>query len=211
MWQPKTHKKTFQKKRKNKSLNHSYPFLPTLSWLKPQNKEIQNWTKALHYARNEVETIDNLLSSNSHCFFMFMGRSIPSAQNLQQFARVIASPKNGPPRHAQLKPTSSARPISSPDPTDPIPGSRKLKGTTRRMEAAENSERQRRTPLGDVVSDCVRRWFQDTLKEAKNGDVAMQVLVGQMYTSGYGVGKDAQKVFDAFLDCLRFDLSVILW
>lgn len=61
------------------------------------------------------------------------------------------------------------------------------------MEAAENSERQRRTPLGEVVSDCVRRWFQDTLKEAKNGDIAMQVLVGQMYTSGFGVGKDAQK------------------
>lgn len=61
------------------------------------------------------------------------------------------------------------------------------------MEAAENSERQRTTPLAEVVSDCVRRWFQDTLKEAKNGDTAMQVLVGQMYTSGFGVVKDAQK------------------
>ncbi|KAG6404372.1 hypothetical protein SASPL_136618 [Salvia splendens] len=63
------------------------------------------------------------------------------------------------------------------------------------MEAAENSEGQRRTPLADVVSDCARRWFQDALKEAKTGDTAMQVLVGQMYTSGYGVAKDAQKVF----------------
>ncbi|KAH6762846.1 hypothetical protein C2S52_020279 [Perilla frutescens var. hirtella] len=122
-----------------------------------------------------------------------MGRSVPSAQNLHQFARVIASPKNGSRRPAQLKPTSSVRPISSPDPTEPLPDSRKLRVSTRRMEAAENSERQRRTPLAAVVSDCARRWFQDALKEAKNGDTAMQVLVGQMYTSGYGIVKDEQK------------------
>ena len=48
--------------------------------------------------------------------------------------------------------------------------------------------------LSEVVADCVRRWFQDTLKEAKSGDVNMQVLVSQMYYSGYGVPKDAQKV-----------------
>lgn len=59
---------------------------------------------------------------------------------------------------------------------------------------AENSE-QRRLPLSEVVADCVKRWFQDTLKEAKAGDTAMQVLVGQMYYSGYGVPKDAQKVY----------------
>ena len=51
-----------------------------------------------------------------------------------------------------------------------------------------------RQKLSRVVSDCVRRWFQDTLKEAKAGDLAMQVLVGQMYYNGYGVPKDAQKV-----------------
>ncbi|XAR68749.1 hypothetical protein NMG60_11000107 [Bertholletia excelsa] len=48
-------------------------------------------------------------------------------------------------------------------------------------------------PLSRVVADCVKRWFQDTLKEAKAGDVSMQVLVGQMYYNGYGVPKDAQK------------------
>ncbi|XP_057487585.1 uncharacterized protein LOC130775444 [Actinidia eriantha] len=53
-----------------------------------------------------------------------------------------------------------------------------------------DSDRQK---LSRVVSDCVRRWFQDTLKEAKAGDLAMQVLVGQMYYNGYGVPKDAQK------------------
>nr|DAD28149.1 TPA_asm: hypothetical protein HUJ06_029617 [Nelumbo nucifera] len=57
----------------------------------------------------------------------------------------------------------------------------------------ENPERQNRVPLSEVVSDCVRRWFQDTLKEAKAGDSGMQVLVGQMYYSGYGVPRDAQK------------------
>ncbi|KAL6520674.1 hypothetical protein OROMI_032234 [Orobanche minor] len=45
--------------------------------------------------------------------------------------------------------------------------------------------------LSEVVSDCKGRWFQDSLKEAKAGDVNMQVLVGQMYYSGYGVAKDA--------------------
>ncbi|KAM0028153.1 putative tetratricopeptide-like helical domain superfamily [Helianthus debilis subsp. tardiflorus] len=47
--------------------------------------------------------------------------------------------------------------------------------------------------LSDVVSDCSRRWFQDTLKEAKAGDLSMQVLVAQMYFNGYGIPKDHQK------------------
>ncbi|CAI9761898.1 unnamed protein product [Fraxinus pennsylvanica] len=51
----------------------------------------------------------------------------------------------------------------------------------------------RRLPLSEVVEDCVRRWFRDTLNEAKAGDINMQVLVGQMYYSGYGVPRDAQK------------------
>ncbi|KAI3458475.1 hypothetical protein Pfo_015138 [Paulownia fortunei] len=122
-----------------------------------------------------------------------MGKSIPSAQKLQQFARVITSPQNGSRRPTQLKPVSKTRPISSPDPTGSRPDSRQLRLNTRHMEAAENSERQRRMPLSDVVADCVKRWFQDTLKEAKNGDTTMQVLVGQMYYSGYGVARDVQK------------------
>lgn len=50
-----------------------------------------------------------------------------------------------------------------------------------------------RLPLSAVVSDCIRRWFQDTLKEAKAGDLSMQVLVAQMYSNGYGIPKDHQK------------------
>ncbi|KAK4582277.1 hypothetical protein RGQ29_025450 [Quercus rubra] len=50
-----------------------------------------------------------------------------------------------------------------------------------------------RLPLSEVVSDCVKRWFKDTLKEAKAGDINMQILVAQMYYSGYGISRDAQK------------------
>lgn len=58
----------------------------------------------------------------------------------------------------------------------------------------ERKMRENRVPLKDVVVDCTRRWFQDALKEAKAGDVAMQVIVGQMYQNGYGVSKNEQKV-----------------
>ncbi|KAD6120317.1 hypothetical protein R6Q59_026351 [Mikania micrantha] len=68
------------------------------------------------------------------------------------------------------------------------------------MENGNNSvggsggeKQSHRLPLSDVVSDCSRRWFQDTLKEAKAGDLSMQVLVAQMYSNGYGIPKDHQK------------------
>lgn len=126
---------------------------------------------------------------------MFMGRSIPSAQRIQQFARVLNSSNTGPRRAAQLKPVSKARPTSSPDPTESKTVLPQLRVKTLQMAVSENSDRAQRMPLAEVVSDCVKRWFQDTLREANNGDIAMQVLVGQMYSSGYGVAKDAQKVF----------------
>ncbi|KAH6769322.1 Sel1 repeat protein [Perilla frutescens var. frutescens] len=63
----------------------------------------------------------------------------------------------------------------------------------RPMTTAENGADQARLPLSEVVSDCTERWFQDSLKEAKSGDVNMQVLVAQMYYCGYGVPQDAEK------------------
>nr|GFC08394.1 hypothetical protein [Tanacetum cinerariifolium] len=60
--------------------------------------------------------------------------------------------------------------------------------------AASSGGGGQRLPLSAVVSDCVRRWFQDTLKEAKAGDLSMQVLVSQMYFHGYGIPKDPQKM-----------------
>lgn len=62
------------------------------------------------------------------------------------------------------------------------------------MENRTERENTGRVPLSEVVADCVKRWFKDTLKEAKAGDINMQVLVGQMYYSGYGVPRDAQMV-----------------
>ncbi|KAL6902295.1 hypothetical protein ACP4OV_005171 [Aristida adscensionis] len=63
----------------------------------------------------------------------------------------------------------------------------------RDLAAACGLEEDERVPLSEVVSDCTRRWFQDALKEARTGDAAMQVLVGQMYRSGYGVNKNEHK------------------
>lgn len=96
---------------------------------------------------------------------------------------------------------------------------------TLNLNAMEEEEQHRsengiRVPLSQVVSDCVKRWFSDTLKEAKSGDINMQVLVGQMYYNGYGVSKDAQKViilssgflfllFNSFSFCQVTSLAVI--
>lgn len=63
----------------------------------------------------------------------------------------------------------------------------------RNLAAACGLQEDDRVPLSEVVLDCTRRWFQDTLKEARAGDAAMQVLVGQMYRSGYGVNKNEHK------------------
>jgi hypothetical protein len=62
------------------------------------------------------------------------------------------------------------------------------------MESSNSDSSSNRVPLSEVVSECVKRWFKDTLKEAKAGDINMQILVGQMYYSGYGVPSDAQTV-----------------
>ncbi|XP_057801105.1 uncharacterized protein LOC131016430 [Salvia miltiorrhiza] len=69
------------------------------------------------------------------------------------------------------------------------------KGKKPEMEPERGGQvpEQRRLPLSEVVDDCIHRWFQDTLKEAKTGDINMQVLVGQMYYYGYGIAKDANK------------------
>ncbi|WRX19748.1 hypothetical protein QQP08_012235 [Theobroma cacao] len=53
-----------------------------------------------------------------------------------------------------------------------------------------------RIPLAQVVSELVKGWFQDAMKEARAGDTNMQVLVGQMYCTGFGVPKDVQKMLE---------------
>ena len=63
------------------------------------------------------------------------------------------------------------------------------------MEGVNGSAAEEgRRPLSEMVDDCVQRWFQDTLKEARRGDTTMQVLVAQMYNSGYGIPRNEHKV-----------------
>lgn len=64
----------------------------------------------------------------------------------------------------------------------------KVESTPKKVEPVET-----RISLSRVVADCTHRWFHDTLKEAKRGDLSSQVLVGQMYCSGYGVPRNPQK------------------
>lgn len=133
-----------------------------------------------------------------------MGKSLPS-NKLKDLARILSSSSSE--KRVHRSKTKHLKPPPPPPAVKPRPETL----TTRRtatgkqggrieLEPVKKSrmegilEGQERLPLSLVVSDCVKRWFHDTLKEAKNGDVSMQVLVGQMYFSGYGVARDPQKV-----------------
>lgn len=86
-----------------------------------------------------------------------------------------------------------------------------VKSKSYKSEEEEKSRSKNdRMPLAEVVSDCVNRWFEDTLKEAEAGDTVMQMLVAQMYYKGYGVTKDIFKVFD-FIPLHRKFLSVVFF
>lgn len=73
--------------------------------------------------------------------------------------------------------------------------------------ATTSGSSRRSVPLSAVVSDCAQRWFQDTLEEAKAGNITMQVVLGQMYNSGYGVPKDARKVSLSFFFTISHHFS----
>ncbi|KAJ0045019.1 hypothetical protein Pint_06612 [Pistacia integerrima] len=123
-----------------------------------------------------------------------MGKSLSStATKLQELAKAVSS---SPERLQRLRPKHSKPPpflrIRS-ETRRPTSAVRVDLEPVKRSNMEDNWEGQKRVPLAQVVSDCVKRWFQDTLKEAKKGDSSMQVLVGQMYFSGYGVPRDAQK------------------
>ncbi|KAI3735028.1 hypothetical protein L6452_14514 [Arctium lappa] len=125
-----------------------------------------------------------------------MGKSVPTSARLQDFARVITSDRIQQQSKRGPKPVSNrTRVVPPPEPAKPkgvrVVQSEKQQQRLKIME--ENSSMDRRIPLAEVVLECSRRWFQETLRDAKTGDTSMQVLVGQMYCSGYGVVKDAQK------------------
>ncbi|XP_068668035.1 uncharacterized protein [Aristolochia californica] len=111
-----------------------------------------------------------------------MGKSLPTVTQFQNIPK-ITSGKFRPSKYPKPLPKVQFPPELKPS-TDSLERSRPMEGQV---------DRRSRSPLSDVVSDCVKRWFQDTLKEARAGDSAMQVLVGQMYYSGYGVPKDVQR------------------
>jgi len=118
-----------------------------------------------------------------------MGKYLESAARLEELSRIVSSAKPNI-RPKGTLPRSPNR-VSTPRTATPF-------GV--KVELAEKMEpfEECRTPLAKVVADCAKRWFQDTLREAKAGDTSMQVLVGQMYNSGYGVSRDPQKVFFFF-------------
>jgi hypothetical protein len=47
-------------------------------------------------------------------------------------------------------------------------------------------------PLSVVVTDAVKRWYQDAEREAARGDVKQQALLAQMLTEGYGCHADLE-------------------
>ncbi|GJY41440.1 retrotransposon protein, putative, ty1-copia subclass [Tanacetum coccineum] len=129
-----------------------------------------------------------------------MGKSVPSAARLQDIAsRIITSDRI---KHQTKKSVSNkTRVVPPPEPAKPkgvrIVQSQKQQQQQKSkiiMEENNNKLMNKRVPLKEVVLECTRRWFGDTLKEAESGDVNMQVLVGQMFCSGYGVVKDAHKL-----------------
>jgi TPR repeat protein len=95
------------------------------------------------------------------------------------------------------KPPNS--PLDTPRNAGAGAGASSGRAEVREVAAACGMQEDERVPLSEMVLDCTRRWFQDALKEARAGDAAMQVLVGQMYRSGYGVNKNEQKVSPPFL------------
>lgn len=129
-----------------------------------------------------------------------MGKSLESVARLQELSRIVSSAK--PYRSKGTAQPRSANRVATPR-TGAKPAAFAVE-PPKKMEAMEAE--QCRTPLAKVVADCTKRWFQDTLKEARAGDSGMQVLVGQMYYSGYGVPRDPRKVNFVFL--LSF---LLLW
>jgi len=61
------------------------------------------------------------------------------------------------------------------------------------IDRSADPEFPKATPLKEVVANCEQRWFEQTLKAAKNGDISSQCLVGQMFCSGYGVAANPKK------------------
>eukprot|EP00250_Pteridium_aquilinum_P030252 c40940_g1_i1 orf=175-465(-) len=51
----------------------------------------------------------------------------------------------------------------------------------------------KRVRLKVVVDSCVKKWFKEYLLAAEQGDREMQLVVGAMFNTGYGVQRDPVK------------------
>ncbi|XP_078160598.1 uncharacterized protein LOC144556003 [Carex rostrata] len=122
-------------------------------------------------------------SQQIHPSSPFMGRRT-CAPSFATYARAVAPRIYHARKNSPSKPKS--KPVISLPSQPPAASSAGLRG--RRMENLV--ARAERVPLSVVVSDCVKRWFQETLKAASAGDISMQILVAQMYQSGYGIAKN---------------------
>ena len=122
-----------------------------------------------------------------HC----MGKRLPAAAlaaALRPYARFSSAPSAGKPSRPPTAPMDTPRNAGA------GAGASSGRAEVRDVAAACGMQEDDRVPLSEMVLDCTRRWFQDALKEARAGDAAMQVLVGQMYRTGYGVSKNEHKV-----------------
>lgn len=124
-----------------------------------------------------------------------MGRRFPAAA----LAAAVRPYARFSPAASKAAKTPTA-PLDTPRNAGPgaAAGASSGRAEVRDVAAACGMQEDDRVPLAEVVLDCTKRWFQDTLKEARAGDAAMQVLVGQMYRSGYGVNKNEHKVSPSF-------------
>nr|XP_043610664.1 uncharacterized protein LOC122582351 [Erigeron canadensis] len=134
-----------------------------------------------------------------------MGKSIPFSSKLQDVAARIITSDRMKPQSKRPKPVAFQTRVGPPlEPAKPKRITRLAVQQQKQQEEEKQQQQKqrlktlaeisnRRIPLSEVVSDCSMRWFGETLLAAENGDVNMQVLVGQMYYSGYGTPKDAQK------------------
>lgn len=50
-----------------------------------------------------------------------------------------------------------------------------------------------RSSLSSVVSDAVKRWYNEAEREASRGDVKAMALLGQMLMEGYGCDVDVER------------------
>jgi hypothetical protein len=73
-------------------------------------------------------------------------------------------------------------------------GKFKVHSSSSNKNARKNPNEEKAIPLKQVVAECERQWFDQTLKAAKAGETAMQTLVGQMLCSGYGASVNVKEV-----------------